>query len=136
MIFKENQEVQDPSFGLGQVVTKFISGSVSVIFDSQLGSYYPIEVIYDEKGKIKQILSNEENIDVDKLYKEPSLTTTGVTRNPLEIYRKRYCVFKVKSVAVTDVLSKIENGKYYGLSGTIYDEFLRPLQYGDLRFLM
>lgn len=135
-MFEENQEVQDPNFGLGQVVTKFISGSVSVIFDSQLGSYYPIKVIYDEKSKIKQILSNEENIDVDKLYKEPSLTATGVTRHPLEIYRKRYCVFKVKSVAVTDVLSKIENGKYYGLSGTIYDEIIRPLEYGDLRFLM
>ena len=39
-------------------------------------------------------------------------------------------------MAVTDVLTKIENGKYYGLSGAIYDEFLRPLQYGDLRFLM
>lgn len=135
-MFEENQEVQDPNFGLGQVVTKFISGSVSVIFDSQLGSYYPIKVIYDEKSKIKQILSNEENIDVDKLYKEPSLTATGVTRHPLEIYRKRYCVFKVKSVTITDVLSKIENGKYYGLSGTIYDEIIRPLEYGDLRFLM
>ena len=135
-MFEENQEVQDPSFGLGQVVTKFISDSVSVIFDSQLGSYYPVEVIYDEKGKIKQILSNGETIDVDKLYKEPSLTVTGVTRHPLDMFRKRYCVFKVKSVAVTDVLSKIENGKYYGLSGTIYDEIIRPLEYGDLRFLM
>ena len=135
-MFEENQEVQDPNFGLGQVVTKFVSDSVSVIFDSQLGSYYPVEVIYNENGKIKQILSNEENIDVDKLYREPSLTATGVIRNALEIYRKRYCVFKVKSVAVTDVLTKIENGKYYGLSGAIYDEFLRPLQYGDLRFLM
>nr|DAE86596.1 MAG TPA: hypothetical protein [Caudoviricetes sp.] len=135
-MFEENQEVQDPNFGLGQVITKFISDSVSVLFDSQLGSYYPVEVIYDEKGKIKQILSNGENIDVDKLYKEPSLTATGVTRHPLEIYRKRYCIFKVNSVAITDVLSKIENGKYYGLSGTIYDEIIRPLEYGDLRFLM
>lgn len=135
-MFEENQEVQDPNFGLGQVVTKFVSDSVSVIFDSQLGKYYPVEVIYDENGKVKQILSNEENIDVDKLYKKPSLTATGVTRHPLDRLRKRYCVFKVNSVAITDVLTKIENGKYYGLSGAIYDEFLRPLEYKDLRFLM
>lgn len=135
-MFEENQEVQDPNFGLGQVVTEFVSDSVSVLFDSQLGSYYPVEVIYDEKGKIKQITSNEETIDVDKLYKKPSLTATGVTRHTLERFLKRYCVFKIDSVAVTDVLAKIENGKYYGLSGAVYNEFLRPLEYGDLRFLM
>lgn len=135
-MFEENQEVQDPNFGLGQVITKFVSDSVSVLFDSQLGNYYPVEVIYDEKGKIKQFTSNEETIDVDKLYKKPSLTSTGITRHILDRFRKRYCVFKVDSVAVTDVLAKIKNGKYYGLSGTVYDEFLRPLQYGDLRFLM
>lgn len=135
-MFEENQEVQDSNFGLGQVISKFISGSVYVLFDSQLGSYYPVGVIYNEKGKIKQITSNEETIDVDKLYKEPSLTATGITRHNLDRFRKRYCVFKVKSVAVTDVLAKIENGKYYGLSGNVYIEFLRPLEYEDLRFLM
>lgn len=135
-MFEENQEVQDSNFGLGQVISKFISGSIYVLFDSQLGSYYPVGVIYNEKGKIKQITSNEETIDVDKLYKEPSLTATGITRHNLDRFCKRYCVFKVKSVAVTDVLAKIENVKYYGLSGNVYTEFLRPLEYEDLRFLM
>lgn len=134
-MFEENQEVQDPNFGLGQVITKFVSGSVSVLFDSQLGNYYPVEVIYDERGKIKQFTSHE-SIIVDELYKKPSLTATGVTRHSLDRFRNRYCVFKLNSVAVVDVLTKIENDKYYGLSGTVYDEFLRPLEYGDLRFLM
>lgn len=135
-MFKENQEVQDPNLGLGQVVTKFVSDSVSVLFDSQLGSYYPVEVIYDEKGKIKQISSNKENIDVDKLYKKTTLTATGVMRHRHDRFRRKYCVFKLKNVAVTDILTEIKDGKYYGMSGNVYAEFIRPLVYEDLRFLM
>lgn len=135
-MFEENQEVQDPNFGLGQVITKFVSGSVSVLFDSQLGSYYPVEVIYDENGKVKQIISNEETIDVDKLYKKPSLTATGVKRHPHARLRKRYCVFVVNSVSVVDVLDRIEYDKYYGKSGAVYDTIIRVLNYSDLRFLM
>ena len=135
-MFEENQEVQDPNFGLGQVINKYNSGCITVLFDSQLGNYHPVEVSYDENGKIRDFGTSHESIMVDKLYKEPSLTATGVTRHPFDRFCKRYCVFKVKSVAITDVLAKIENGKYYGLSGTIYDEIIRPLEYEDLRFLM
>lgn len=135
-MFEENQEVQDPNFGLGQLITIFNDGCISILFDSQLGNYYPIEVHYDAKGKAMGFHTSNENIKVDKLYKEPTLIATGRTRHPLYKFRKRYCVFRLNSVAVTDVLDKIEDGKYYGLSGNVYTEFLRPLEYGDLRFLM
>lgn len=135
-MFEENQEVQDPNFGLGQVINKYNSGCITVLFDSQLGDYDPVEVSYDENGKVRDLGTSHDSILVDKLYKKPSLTATGRTRHSLDRFRKRYCVFKVDSVAVTDVLAKIENGKYYGLSGAVYNEFLRPLEYGDLRFLM
>lgn len=135
-MFEENQEVKDPNFGLGQVITKFVSGSVSVLFDSQLGDYHPIEVIYNSEGKIKQFSKGEEGIDVDKLYKTSSLIVTGGVRHIRDRFRKRFCSFKKGVTVVIDVLEKVEEGKYYGKSGAVYDEFMRPLLYEDLRIIL
>lgn len=135
-MFEENQEVKDPNFGLGQVITKFISGSVSVLFDSQLGDYHPVEVVYNSEGKIKQFSKGEEGIDVDKLYKTPSLIVTGRVRHIHDRFRKRFCLFKKDEAGLIDTLEKVEEGKYYGRSGVVCDEFFRPLSYEDLRIIL
>lgn len=135
-MFEENQEVQDPNFGLGQIIDKYDSGSVVVLFDSQLGDYYPIKIIYDKTGKVICIVKGDDSIIVNNLYKKESLTTTGNIRHPHQIFYKRFCVFGKNGITVIDILEKIEGEKYYGRSGAVYDKFFRPLEYGDLKVII